>query len=241
MAKTSINLNELYQSFLTQFGGDAVQAGQYTAFQRLANPTGSMTGLDVAKPWFSKTKWYERDAPNYNSVINFKGDTATLDKLTKYTVETLRKPEYKNFTLTDASSIASKGRDSLVEAGITVQDYYNQLKDLLAEKTRAENSYQAQVSTHPFALYGLNPELRYGVVADKANNIVEYQPALKYVIGKRNAYVAELIARGASAANAREASKSYEAKLIKLIDAKITASGISPFLEQVASKTRARK
>jgi hypothetical protein len=179
---TSWDMNELYKFYLGR-GYDKKTAAQYVAYQYLASPTGSVSTLKEPEKYYTLDQYYELNAPSYSSVINFKGDISKLDPLQQYTIKSLQPYKGKSLTLTDISRIASGAAKAVSGASapldnekIDVQDYYNQLKDLYAEKTAAEKSFKVQKDTHPYAQFGLgDPNLRY-TVFNVSDNLVSRGP-----------------------------------------------------------------
>jgi hypothetical protein len=239
----SIDLNKLFQQYVNQFGGDTRKAARYTAFQYLANPSGSVSALKQPETWYSLDEWYDYNAPSYSAIVNYKGDPNQLDALTKFTAEQLKPYKGKTLNLTDLSKIAQKAVDDgvLSETNYGPQDYYNQLKDLYTEKTAAEKAYERQKNTHVFSQFGLNPEVKYSFKNDPANNLVAYQPAVDYLTKKGNERYNALIKRGIKPEQAKAYTAAYTYKLGQAVQSKLDASGLDPFIDQVYAKARIRK
>jgi hypothetical protein len=209
---TSWDMNELYKFYLGR-GYDKKTAAQYVAYQYLASPTGSVSTLKEPEKYYTLDQYYELNAPSYSSVINFKGDISKLDPLQQYTIKSLQPYKGKSLTLNDISRIARQaakavsGNAPIDGEKIDVQDYYNQLKDLYAEKTAAEKSFKVQKDTHPYAQFGLgDPNLRYTVytkptdptagssfagrdtVKFDPSKYVQYKPAVDYIAKATSAF-----------------------------------------------------
>ena len=227
-----LDLGQVYNQYITEFQ-DPVKASQYTAFQYIANPKGTIASFKKPPTWYSKDEWYAYDAPDYLAAKEYTGD----DKLAQYTRDTI-----KNATsLTDLQLAAKAGKDKLQDTGLGVNDYYDQLKDIYYQKNSAEKAYAKQKETHVFSQYGLNPEARYGLVNSPDGNTVAYKPAVDYVNKKSNQRYADLIKRGVSAQNAKSYTEAYVKNLGSAVLAKINAAGINPFTDQVRAKLGVRK
>lgn len=239
----SVDLNQLFQQYVNQFGGDRRKAARYTAFQYLANPSGSVSALKQPSTWYSLDEWYEYNAPSYSNLLNYAGDVTKLDPLTKFTADKLKPFKGKTLNLTDLSKIAQEAVDTgvLGETNYSTQDYYNQLKDLYAEKTAAEKAYERQKNTHEFAQFGLNPEVRYSYRNDPQNNLVAYKPAADYLNRKGNERYKSLLQRGVSVDQAKAYTAAYTKKLADAVQAKLDASNLDPFIDQVYARAKIRK
>lgn len=227
-----LDLGQVYNQYITEFQ-DPVKASQYTAFQYIANPKGTIASFKKPPTWYSKDEWYAYDAPDYLAAKEYAGD----DKLAQYTRDTI----INATSLTDLQLAAKAGKDKLKDSGLGVNDYYDQLKDIYYQKNSAEKAYAKQKETHVFSQYGLNPEARYGLTNSQDGNTVAYKPAVDYINKKATARYADLIKRGVSAQNAKSYTEAYVKNLGSAVLAKINAAGINPFTDQVRAKLGVRK
>lgn len=261
MAST-IDLNKLYNYYLNKYG-DKKTAAQYTAFQYLSNPTGSVAGLKEPEKYYTLDEYYNYNAPSYSSLINFTGDTNTLDALTKYTANALKPYKGKTLQLADLSRIAQGAQNAgaLDDTNYNTQDYYNQLKDIYTEKTAAEKAFEKQKNTHPYAQFGLgDPNLRYTVYTkptdptagssfagrDTANKFdpskyVQYKPAVDYVAKSMQSFGDTLLKKGIKVDKIRIYQEQFRTALEKAVQSKLDSSNLSPFVDQVKALRPIRK
>jgi|DEB19_MinimDraft_3_1074340.scaffolds.fasta_scaffold00424_3 hypothetical protein len=230
----AIDLGQLYNQYLMEFQ-DPVKASQYTAFQFISNPRGSVSGLKKPPTWYSQTEWYDYEAPDYIRTKQYTGD----DKLSAFTRDNID-------TLTSLADVSAASRRAAKEGyltgtGLTSGDYYEQLKDIYYQKGNAEKKYKAQRGSHIFSQYGLDPETRYDLVTDPNKNTVAYKPAVDYINKKGTERYNTLIKRGVSAQNAKAYTEAYVKNLGSAVIAKINAAGINPFVDQVYAKVKVRK
>jgi hypothetical protein len=228
-----LDLGQVYNQYYTEFNQDPIKASQYTAFQYIANPKGTIASFKKPPTWYSKDEWYTYDAPDYIAAKNYNGN----DKLSQYTRDAI----INATSLTDLQLAAKAGKDKLQDTGLGVNDYYTQLKDIYYQKNAAEKAYAKQKETHVFSQYGLNPEARYGLTSTPDGNTVVYKPAVDYINKKAEARYADLIKRGVNAQNAKSYTEAYVKNLGSAVLAKINAAGINPFTDQVYAKLGVRK
>jgi len=229
-----LDLGQVFNQYITEFQ-DPVKASQYTAFQYIANPKGTIASFKKPPTWYSKDEWYAYDAPDYIAALNYNGN----DKVQAFARDTL-----KNATsLSDLSAAARKAaKDNIIQGEKTgVNDLYTQLKDIYSQKSAAEKAYAKQKETHVFSQYGLNPEARYGLINSSDGNTIAYKPAVDYINKKAEARYADLIKRGVNAQNAKSYTEAYVKNLGTAVLAKINAAGINPFTDQVYAKLGVRK
>jgi hypothetical protein len=229
-----LDLGQVYNQYLMEFQ-DPIRASQYTAFQYIANPKGTIASFKKPPKWYSQDEWYEYEAPDYIRTKTYSGD----DKLSGFTRDNI-----DNLTsLADVSAVSRKAAKEgyLTGTGLTSGDYYNQIKDIYDQKSSALKKYKSQKETHVFSQYGLNPEARYGLTSTPDGNTVAYKPAIDYLNKKGSARYADLIKRGVSAQNAKSYTEAYVKNLGTAVLAKINASGINPFTDQVRATLQVRK
>ena len=229
-----LDLGQVYNQYLMEFQ-DPVRASQYTAFQYIANPKGTIASFKKPPKWYSQTEWYDYEAPDYVRTKTYAGD----DELSQFTRDNID-------TLTSLADVSAASRRAAKEGyltgtGLTSGDYYDQLKDIYYQRGNAEKKYKAQKETHVFSQYGLDPEARYGLVTDPNKNTVAYKPAVDYVNKKGSERYADLIKRGVNAKNAKAYTEAYVKNLGTAVLSKINAAGINPFVDQVYSKLQVRK
>jgi len=259
MAST-IDLNKLYNYYLTKYG-DKKTAAQYTAFQYLSNPTGSVAGLKEPEKYYTLDEYYDFNAPSYSSLINFKGNTNTLDALTKYTANALKPYKGKTLQLADLSRIAQGAQTAgaLNATNYNTQDYYNQLKDIYTEKTAAEKAFEKQKNTHPYAQFGLgDPNLRYtvfNVTAPSSSSLprpkqqqlyssdkyVQYKPAVDYITKATQSFGDTLLKKGLAKDKIRVYLDQFNTAISKAVQSKLDASNLSPFVDSVKALRPIRK
>lgn len=273
MAST-IDLNKLYNYYLNKYG-DKRTAAQYTAFQYLSNPSGSVAGLKEPQKYYSQDEWLSYEAPAYLAIKNYNGTDPTNlyvsaainksnnlaelqtelrrvgDTLTTSKTSWLYDPAYskvpKDFRL---------GKNS----DITTNDLINQVGTFWSQKESAEKKYKNQQDTHPYAQFGLgDPNLRYTVfnVSDAlvspgtkqmpvakypTNKYVQYKPGVDYITKATSAFGNNISAKyGISGKQLATYSKQFQDALSKAVQAKLDASPLSPFVDQVKALRPIRK
>ena len=188
MAST-IDLNKLYNYYLNKYG-DKRTAAQYTAFQYLSNPSGSVAGLKEPQKYYSQDEWLSYEAPAYNQAINYTGN----DPLNKWISVALKKvkslPELQT-ELRKANSpdiwlkdtaYAGIPKFDLPNYSLDTNSLYTQVKDIFAQKESADKKYKTQQDTHPYAQFGLgDPNLRYTVYTNPNDTTKKYPPGQKPV------------------------------------------------------------
>jgi hypothetical protein len=229
-----LDLGQVYNQYVVEFQ-DPIKASQYTAFQYIANPKGSITGFKKPPTWYTQDEWYKYNAPDYLAAKSYVGD----DKLSNFVKSNLDTAN----SLADIQAVSRKAAKEgyLTGTGLNSGDFYTQLRDLYYQKNTAKKAYEKQKSTHVFAQYGLNPEARYGLVNSPDGNTIAYKPAVDYVNKKGTERYNDLIKRGVSAQNAQAYTEAYVKNLGSAVLAKINAAGINPFVDQVYAKIRTRK
>lgn len=256
-----MNLNDIYNYFLSQ-GMSPAAAAQATAWQAITNPSGSLSQLRAPERWYSNQEIYDYYAPNYSAAINFpvQRDPQTkilapdIDPLAAYTSESINNILNKKGKLTfgDISNIASNAAKTLrtpeygsklfSDYNISTQDYYNQLKDIVNEYTSAQRQIETQSKTHPFAQRGLpNPNLRYGIKDDPTRDLVAYKPAVDYITKKRAEQEQKFRKAGLTGTQLDDSLKKYTAEITKAVQAKIDASGVTPFLDRAKQLASVKK
>jgi len=188
MAST-IDLNKLYNYYLTKYG-DKKTAAQYTAFQYLSNPTGSVAGLKEPQKYYSQDEWLSYEAPAYNQAINYTGN----DSLNKWISVAFKKakslPELQTeIRKANSPDIWSKDtayagipKFDLNSYNLDTSSLYTQVKDIFAQKESADKKYKNQQDTHPYAQFGLgDPNLRYTVYTNPNDTTKKYPPGQKPV------------------------------------------------------------
>jgi hypothetical protein len=175
---SSINLGELYNYYVNKYQ-DKKTAAQYTAFQLLSNPSGSVAGLKEPQKWYSQDEWLNYEAPAYLAIKNYSG----ADPTNLYVSAAVNKSKNLAELQTELRRIADTGANSkttwkndpaykkvpkdfiLGKVGdVTTNDLINQVTTLWSQKESADKKYKSQLGTHPFAQYGLpDPTLRFTV------------------------------------------------------------------------------
>ena len=262
-----MNLNDIYNYFLSQ-GMSPAAAAQATAWQAITNPSGSLSQLRAPERWYSNQEIYDYYAPNFSAALNFpvqrdaqgnlafdQGGKPLTDPLAAYTSENINNIlKTKNkITFGDISNIASRAPKELnspkyggvslaTQYGISPQDYYNQLKDIVNEYNTAQKQIETQSKTHPFAQRGLpNPNLRYGLADDPTRDLVAYKPAVDYITKKRAEQEQKFRKAGLTGTQLDDSLKKYTTEISKSVQAKIDASGVTPFLDRAKQLASVKK
>jgi hypothetical protein len=229
-----LDLGQVYNQYLTEFQ-DPIKASQYTAFQYIANPKGTIASFKKPPTWYSQDEWLTYNAPDYKAAISYNGN----DKLSIFTRDNLE--NVTSLADIQALSRTAAKEGKLTGTGLTSGDFYTQLKDIYSQKSAAKKAYDKQKETHVFSQYGLNPEARYGLVNSPDGNTIAYKPAVDYIKSKTTERYNDLIKRGVSAQNAKAYTEAYVKNLGTAVLAKINAAGINPFTDQVYAKLQIRK
>lgn len=210
-----INWNNIYKNYLTQYD-DPFKAAEYTVFGRL-------TGSKKVPTTYTKEEWYQYEAPDYWSAINYTGD----DKLAKFTRDELKKAKTFNEVLGIATRATSKG---LLSGGYGQVDYYADLKELWKQKSGAEKKSTSE-SANWWKDYGLpDPSQRYDGTSSK------FDAAEKYIAEQSAAYSKKLGNDPNKAQRAADFNKAIRTAVYK----KINDSGVTPFLIAAQQRIKAR-
>jgi len=174
---SSINLGELYNYYVNKYQ-DKKTAAQYTAFQLLSNPSGSVAGLKEPQKWYSQDEWLQYEAPGYIGAVSYTGNDGLNQFISKALKKSRTLPELQT-EIRKANSPSVWKTDptysgvkdfTLTDYNIDTSGLYNQAKDLWTQKESADKKYKSQAGTHPFSQYGLpDPNLRF-TVYDKPYN-----------------------------------------------------------------------
>lgn len=257
----AINWDQVYNDYITEFTsgvdqtspdyGDIVAAARRKAGELAAYGRVSGSKKNPAK-WYTLGEWVDYSAPTYKSVRNYAGtDPATV--IISNSIKELERDDTRSFDLGAVNEIANK----LTGEGYTRGEAYNIVKGIYDEFTTAKRNYRKQGTTHPYSQYGLpDPNTIYGVAAKdgvetfvigsdgkpvkRKVKVVAYPGASKWIDDKSTAYQKKLIAQGIDSTTAQTRATEYKAALTKSVDAKIKASGITPFIEAAAKRARTR-
>jgi hypothetical protein len=234
---------------------DADYAAKVAAAQRKAGELAAYGRLTGSKKnptaWYTIGEWIDYAAPSYKSVRNYKGtDPATI--IISGEIKKLEEDETKKFDLGAVNEISQK----LTNQGYTRGEAYGIVKGIYDEFTGAKKKYRSQRTTHPYAQYGLpDPTSVYGLtntttetyVIDNSGKavkrkvkVIAYPGAAKWIDDKSNAYERKLISQGVDAVSARNRKNEYKTALTTSVDSKIKASGITPFIDAAAKRSRTR-
>ena len=256
----AINWDAVYNDYITQYttGVDQTspdygavvaaarrKAGELAAYGRL---TGSKK--DPTK-WYTLGEWIDYSAPSYKSIRNYKGtDPATL--IISNSIRELERDPNKKFDIGSVNEIAQK----LTSEGYTRGEAYNVVKGIYDEFSSAKKKYGSQSTTHPYAKLGLpDPTTIYGLQDGSTETfvigndgkpvkrkvkVVAYPGAAKWVTTKTASYEQNLIKQGVDATTARTRALDYGKALKANVEAKIQASGVTPFIEAAAKRARTR-
>jgi hypothetical protein len=268
---SSINLGELYNYYVNKYQ-DKKTAAQYTAFQLLSNPSGSVAGLKEPQKWYSQDEWYNYEAPAFVAIKNYSG----TDPLNQYLSKAIKKSTNLAELQTELRKVSNKdywGKEykdiPQIDLGktydITTNDLVNQATSLWSQKESADKKYKSQISTHPFAQYGLpDPTLKFTVYSksynptaptaagssfaglDRANRydpnkFVPYKPAVDYINKATTSFGNSLYKKGLSKADVIKYSDQYKAALETAVQKKLDESDLSPFVQKVLELRKIRK
>ena len=210
-----INWDDVYKDYLSSTK-DPFKAAEYTVFGRI-------TGSKKIPQSYTKEEWYQYEAPDYWSAINYKG----TDRLAMHTGTSLKNAK----TFNDLINIAKQATDRGLLSGTYGQvDYYNDLKTLWTQKSSAEKKSTSS-SANWWKQYGLvDPSLRYDGTTNK------YDVAEKYIADQTAAYAKKLGNDPNAAARAKDFNNAIRTSVYK----KINESGVTPFLISAQKHAAAR-
>lgn len=249
----SINVGELYNYYLNKYQ-DKKTAAQYAAFQFLSNPSGSVAGLKEPQKWYSQDEWYSYEAPGYLGIKNYTGD----DPLNIFTSQAIKSAK----NLADLQTNLRKATSKNIDLGVydmTTNDLITQATSLWNQKEAADKKYKTQLSTHPFAQYGLpDPNLRYSVYADSNANLkayppgqkpnlsdpnkyVPYKPAIDYVAKSTQAFGDKIYKAGIRGEQYAKYVSQYKGALQAAVQKRLDESELSPFVQKVFELRKIRK
>lgn len=257
-----MKLDDIYRYFIST-GMSPAEAAQATAWQAISNPSGSITQLKTPEKWYSDEEIYNFYAPDFGAAISYpvQRDPQTkallqgIDPLAAYTKEKLSEivQAKRPITFGDISNIASNVSRDLQKPeygsvsfastyGISPQDYYNQLKDIVVQQQSAQREIDKQKNTHPFSQRGLpDPTLRYGLVSKPAEKVIAYKPAFDYVLKKSTEQEQKFRKAGLTGAQLDESLRKYTDKISDAVLKKIDESGITPFVEEAKKLSSVKK
>lgn len=256
-----INWDSVYSDYITQYttGFDQTDpdyAAKVAAAQRKAGELAAYGRLTGSKKdpqkWYSMGEWIDLKAPTYKSIKSYKGTDAGL-KYLKRAIGDLERDKTRGLDLTAVAEI-TQGLQT--NGGYQYQQAYDIANGLYAEFQTARQSYKKQGSTHPYRQYGLpDPTTIYGIAGGttqtyvidnngkpvkKTVKVVAYPGASKWVDDKAVAYQQKLVNSGVNATEATTRAAEYKIALANNVNAKIQASGITPFIEAAAKRSRSR-
>jgi hypothetical protein len=256
----SINWDNIYKDYVGQYTTGLVEtdvdyAAKVAAAQRKAGELaayGRLTGSrQDPTPYYSLNEWIDYSAPSYKSVRNYKGtDPATV--IISNSIKGLEADKNKQFDIGAVNEIANK----LTGSGYTRGEAYNVVKGIYDEFQSAKKKYGSQSKTHPYSKFGLpSPTDIYGLTNGSTETfvidsngkavkrkvkVVAYPGASTWVATKTAAYESKLTKQGIDAATARTRALDYGNALKANVEAKIAASGVTPFIEAAAKRSRTR-
>lgn len=266
----TINLGELYNYYLNKYQ-DKKTAAQYTAFQYLSNPSGSVAGLKEPQKWYSQDEWYEYEAPAFLAIKNYSGD----DPLNQYVSKAINESKNLAELQTKLRKVSNKdywdkGYENIqkIELGktydINTNDLINQATTLWSQKESADKKYKTQIGTHPFSQFGLpDPNLRFTVYTDPnattkkfppgqkptykktqyqdTSKYVPYKPALDYINKSTQTFGDTLAKKGLSKADVAKYTVQYKTALQAAVQKQLDDSELSPFVQKVLELRKIRK
>lgn len=210
-----INWNDIYKSHLSATN-DPFKAAEYTVYGRLTNSK-------KIPQSYTKNEWYQYEAPDYWSAINYKGN----DRLATYTGTSLKGAKSFNDLINIAKGATDKG---LLSGTYGQVDYYNDLKTLWTQKGSAEKKSTSS-SANWWKQYGLpDPSMRYDGTTNK------YDAAETYIANQTAAYAKKLGKDPNAVARTKDFNNAIRASVYK----KINDSGVTPFLTAAQQYVKAR-
>jgi hypothetical protein len=256
----SINWDGIYNDYVNQYTTGLVEtdtdyAAKVVAAQRKAGELAAYGRLTGSKKdpqkWYSMNEYINLKAPTYRAVRTYKGSDAGL-KYLKKALKDLEKDKTRGLDLTAVTEITA----GLQQNGYQYQEAYDIANGIYEEFQGARQSYKKQGSSHPYKQYGLpDPTAIYGVtntttetyVIDNSGKavkrkvkVIAYPGASKWIDDKAVAYQQKLVKSGVSATEATNRAAEYKVALTNSVNTKIQNSGITPFVDAAAKRSRTR-
>jgi hypothetical protein len=224
-----LDLNSIYQYYIDQ-GATPTEAAQYTVYYIPYGQKKSFTGINTQK--FKTSGQFESEyAPNYTK---FKASTEPFWKQVVDTVD-------KGGTYLDLQKIvySSDGKDYASNLGLLPQELLTNAGKILNEKTaviKAKAKQDKSLDFYASSIGAPSTKAKYGLVADKANNIVVFKPAADIYAKATADFRTKLRAAKVDPTKAADYIKQFDTAIKSGLEQAIAKSNRNPFVDAAISK-----
>jgi len=238
-----LDLNSIYQYYIDQ-GASPTEAAQYTVYYIPYGQKKSFTGIDTQK--FKTSSQLESEyAPNYTK---FKAYTNSAKPKTTEFWKTVIDKVDKGATYLDLQELAygDLGAAYADENNLYTNDGYVNTSAILSaagkvlnEKTaviKAKAKQDKSLDFYASSIGAPSTKAKYGLVADKANNIVVFKPAADIYTKATADFKTKLKAAKVDPTKAAQYYKEFDTAIKSGLEQAITKSNRNPFVDAAISK-----
>lgn len=224
-----LDLQSIYDYYISQ-GATPTEARQYTVYYIPYGQKKNFTGISTPK--FKTQKQFESEyAPNYTK---FKASTEPFWKQVVDTVD-------KGGTYLDLQKIvySSDGKDYASNLGLLPQELLTNAGKILNEKTAVTNAKSKQDKSLDFYASSIgapSTKATYGLIADKAKNIIVFKPAADIYAKATADFKTKLKAANVDPTKAAQYYKEFDTAIKSGLEQAITKSNRNPFVDAAISK-----
>jgi hypothetical protein len=238
-----LDLNSIYQYYISQ-GATPTEAAQYTVYYIPYGQKKSFTGIDTQK--FKTSSQLESEyAPNYTK---FKAYTNSAKPKTTEFWKTVIDKVDKGATYLDLQELAygdlgaayADENDLYTNSGyVDTAAVLSAAGKVLNEKTaviKAKGKQDKSLDFYAASIGAPTTQAKYGLVADKKNNIIKFTPAVDIYTKATADYKAKLKATVKDATKAEQYYNQFDTTLKSRLEKAIEDSGRSPFVDFTLKK-----
>jgi len=241
-----LDLNSIYQYYITQ-GATPTEAAQYTVYYIPYGQKKNFTGINTQK--FKTSSQFESEyAPNYTK---FKTISTTANSAkpntTKFWKAVIDKVDaggtyldLQELAYGDLGAAYADENNLYDNSGyVNTSAILSAAGKVLNEKTAAIKAKRKQDKSLDFYAASIGApttQAKYGLVADKKNNIVKFTPAADIYTKATAAYKAKLKATVKDATKAEQYYNQFDTTLKSRLEKAIEDSGRSPFVDFTLKK-----
>jgi hypothetical protein len=224
-----LDLTSIYNYYINQ-GATPTEAAQYTVYYIPYGQKKSFTGISTPK--FKTQKQLESEyAPNYTK---FKAST---DPFWKQVVDVVD----KGGTYLDLQKIvySSDGKDYATNLGLLPQELLTNAGKILNEKTSVLNAKSKQDKSLDFYASSIgapSTQAKYGLVADKKNNVVAFKPAADIYAKATADFKTKLKAAKVDPTKAAQYYQEFDTAIKSGLEQAIAKSNRNPFVDAAVSR-----
>jgi hypothetical protein len=240
-----LDLNSIYQYYIDQ-GATPTEAAQYTVYYIPYGQKKSFTGISTPK--FKTSGQFESEyAPNYTK---FKTISQTANsakpKTTEFWKAVIAKVDAGG-TYLDLQELAYgdlgeayADENNLIKNGyVDTATVLSSASKVLNEKTavlKAKAKQDKSLDFYASSIGAPSTKLKYGLVADKANNIVVFKPAADIYTKATKDFKTKVMAAKVEPTLAKKYYDQFDAALKSGLEQAITKSNRSPFTDAAISR-----